>query len=248
MRNLLSVFIWTALTGVAALAGLVGADSYQSGDQRPMLGVEMSPVPITVQNEQGLSGDQGILVREVFPGTAAAGAGVQAGDVITSINGTPITSMTDLRNIVSSHEVGDAVDLVVRRGGVDMNMASSFEPWPASIPFDRIDADAERRFRDWQQRRQARQRDAIGGLNDELAALRKDLEKGDRAAPFTQAPALRQAKALLGLLPAWTFAYEYDTSAIQPAPGRIIETPAAAPADEPAWQAVVVTSTRYRML
>ena len=239
MRILLPLF---------ALASLIGADTYEAGDQRPMLGVEMSPVPINLQNEQGLSGDQGVLVRAVFPGTAAASAGVQAGDVITSINGTPISSMTDLRNIVSSHGVGDAVDLVVRRNGADVPMSSSFEPWPANIPFDRIDADAERRFREWQQRRQARQRDAIGALKDELAGLRQDLAKGDQAAPFTQAPALRQAKALLGLLPAWTFAYEYDTSDIQPAPGEWVETPAAGPAGKPAWQAIVVTSSRYRIL
>lgn len=238
MRCLLPLF---------AAVALMGADTYEASDQRPMLGVEMSPVPIAIQEEQGLTNDQGVLVRQVFDNTAAAHGGVQSGDVITHINNTPVGSMTDLRNIVSSHEVGDDVQLTVRRNGQEVLLNSSFEPWPAHIPFDRIDADAERRFRDWQSRRLARQRDAVTGLGNELAELQKALADDQRAAPFSQAPALRQATAFLKLLPPWTFSFEYTTDEVQPAPGRL-PTPAPVTTDQDPWQAVLVTSSRYRML
>lgn len=235
------------LIPLLAAAALMGADTYEASDERPMLGVEMSPVPLAEQERNGLTNDQGVSVREVFPNTAASTAGVQPGDVITHINGSPVGSMTDLRNIVGSHEVGDDVNLTVRRNGQDVQLNSSFAPWPAHIPFDRIDADAERRFRDWQNRRLARQRDAVDGLNQELADLKKALEDDKRAAPFTEAPALRQATAFLKLLPPWTFSYEYTTELVEPAPGRPPLADSAVTAQDP-WQAVLITSSRYRML
>jgi membrane-associated protease RseP (regulator of RpoE activity) len=233
------------LTLLLTAATLLAADSYQSGDDRPMLGVEMSPVPINIQNAQGLPPDTGVLVRHTFPGTAAEQMGIQPGDVITSINGAPVTSMTDLRNIISSYETGAPVDVVVRRNQQDVAMNSTLEEWPAHIPFDRIDADAERRFKDWQQRRQARHRSAIDQVGQELAALKKEAELPP-AQPFSSAPALRQAEAFLKLMPAWTFSYQYDTTDIAPAPG-LPPANAASASGEP-WQAVVVTSNRYRML
>lgn len=223
-------------------AAVCAADSYQASDDRPMLGVEMSPVPLNVQNQQGLGADEGVLVRRVFPGTAADAMGVQPGDVITSINGGPITSMTDLRNTVSSYEVGDQVAITVRRNGADAQLQATFDSWPAHIPFDRIDADAERRFKEWQQRRQARHRDAISKLDNRVDDLAKQAE--GQAAPFTQAPALQSAKALLAILPAWSFAYEYDTSDIPAGPATV----APPTAGGTPWQAVVLASTRYRML
>lgn len=234
------------LIPLALAMAAMAADTYQASDDRPMLGVEMSPVPINVQNQQGLGSDEGVLVRNVFPGTAASNMGVQPGDVITTINGAPITSMTDLRNTVSSYEVGDQVALTVRRNGEDLPLQSTFDAWPTHIPFDRIDADAERRFKDWQQRRQARHRDAISRLDAQVADMKKDLEKPS-AAPFTQSPALMQAKSLLGLIPAWKVDYRYDTRDIAPAAGRLPVTTSTATSQTP-WQATVITSTRYRML
>lgn len=235
----------TMLALTLAVAALCGADTYEDGDRRPMLGVEMSPVPLNIQNTQGLGPDEGVLVRRVFPGTAAAQMGIQPGDVITTINGAPIASMTDLRNTVSAHEVGDPVNLQVRRNGQNMPLASAFETWPNSIPYDKIDADAERRFKEWQQRRQARHQGSINQLAQDLDGMKKQLD-GPSAAPFSQATALQQAKMFLRLMPAWTFAYDYKTDAIQPAPG-IVPDYQADPAATP-WQAVMVTSTRYRML
>ena len=207
------------LLGLACAVSAFAADGYTSGNERPMLGVEMSPPTTNVQTQQGLAPDQGVLVRQVFDNTAAASMGVQPGDVILSVNGTPISSMTDLRNEVGANNVGDPVAVVVRRNGVDVPLASALREWPKNIPNDPIDAEAERRFKDWQQRRLARNRGDIQDVAQQARELNQRLADGATAKPFTGAPAIRDSLALLRLMPAWKLDYHYDTSDLAPALG-----------------------------
>ena len=53
----------------------------------------------------------GAVVRQVIPGGPAAGAGINPGDVITSVNGQPVNSATALTNILDQHHPGDGVDV-----------------------------------------------------------------------------------------------------------------------------------------
>jgi len=212
------------LLAFALASGAIAADGYSPGSQRPMLGVEMSPVPINVQTQQGIGNDQGVLVRQVFDGTAASGMGVRPGDVILSVNGAPISSMTDLRNEVAANNVGDPVSVVVRRDGQDVPLSSALREWPTNIPNDPIDAEAERRFKDWQQRRLARNRGDVREVAQQARELRERIAKGESAKPFTQSTAFRDSVAFLRMMPAWKMDYRYDTSDITPAPGPDIAT------------------------
>jgi serine protease Do len=56
--------------------------------------------------------DEGLVVAEVSG--PAAMAGIQPGDVVTAVNGTPVKSVEDLRKLVSNAK--DSVALLVRRG------------------------------------------------------------------------------------------------------------------------------------
>jgi putative serine protease PepD len=56
-------------------------------------------------------------VAEVKPSTPAANAGLKAGDVITTVDGTTIGSGDDLTRAIDSHKPGDTVTLKYRRGG-----------------------------------------------------------------------------------------------------------------------------------
>jgi regulator of sigma E protease len=56
------------------------------------------------------------IVGQVIPGSAAAGAGVHAGDVIRAIDGQPVTSFQDMQRIVSLN-VGDPLAIVLDRKG-----------------------------------------------------------------------------------------------------------------------------------
>lgn len=59
----------------------------------------------------------GVLVREVVPGTPAAGAGIEAGDVLLSLNGTTLRDGRDLVNALRNQTSGERVRVALRRAG-----------------------------------------------------------------------------------------------------------------------------------
>ena len=59
----------------------------------------------------------GAAVQSVSDDSPAAKAGLQAGDVITSVNGTEITGSSDLVNLVSEAAIGDTLTMTVYRQG-----------------------------------------------------------------------------------------------------------------------------------
>lgn len=56
-------------------------------------------------------GPAGAVVRQVLPDTAARGAGLAPGDVITSVDGVAINTATDLSNFMDAHHPGDTITL-----------------------------------------------------------------------------------------------------------------------------------------
>jgi membrane-associated protease RseP (regulator of RpoE activity) len=140
-----------------------------------MLGVQMTPVPISVQEQQGLTPNLGVYVQSVYGNTAAQTMGLQPGDVITNINGAPIGSMTDLRNEVSLNQVGDPVEVTIMRNGQEQETIGQFQPWPANIPYDPIDPEMEKRFSEFQDRRLARMQEEIDQLREQSQQAAKQL-------------------------------------------------------------------------
>ncbi len=59
----------------------------------------------------------GVAVADVSSGSAAASAGVKAGDVITAVDGTTVKSAETLRAVIDSHKPGDKITLTITRGG-----------------------------------------------------------------------------------------------------------------------------------
>ncbi len=62
---------------------------------------------VQVSGTAGATG--GVAVAGTVEGSGAAGAGLVAGDTITSIDGTAVTSSDQLTRVVQSHDVGDEV-------------------------------------------------------------------------------------------------------------------------------------------
>ena len=58
---------------------------------------------------------QGVYVSSVSAGSGAANAGLQEGDIITAIDSTKISSMTELQSALKSYKAGDKVTLTVAR-------------------------------------------------------------------------------------------------------------------------------------
>ncbi len=62
-------------------------------------------------------GPRGARLTEVLPGGAAQKAGLRAGDVITSLDGKPVTSVDGLIVQLRTFEVGDTIKVTYLRGG-----------------------------------------------------------------------------------------------------------------------------------
>ena len=63
------------------------------------------------------SGSQGVSVASVVNGGPADQAGLKAGDVITAVNGTTVSSPAALAQQIESHQPGDQVTITYTRGG-----------------------------------------------------------------------------------------------------------------------------------
>ena len=100
------------------------AQSLISGEEptHAQLGVNMSTVDNQVAQRYGLSVNSGALVSSVIEGSPAAEAGIQAGDVITSFDGTAITSASDLMLQVRTKNPGDNVTVKINRDGQDQEV------------------------------------------------------------------------------------------------------------------------------
>ena len=85
---------------------------------RGQLGVMTLSLTPEFRKSLGLAENaQGALVSQVTEGSAAAKAGIEAGDVITSVRGAPIKSNTELRNTIGMLKVGESVDIGLLREG-----------------------------------------------------------------------------------------------------------------------------------
>ena len=86
--------------------------------KRGVLGVTILSLNSDYRKSLGLSDDvQGALVSQVLEGSAAAKAGIQAGDVVTSVDGKPVKGSAELRNMIGMARVGDTVEVGLIREG-----------------------------------------------------------------------------------------------------------------------------------
>ena len=85
--------------------------------QRGYLGIYPAELTQELAEKQGLEDIEGVYVAQVTEGGAAIMAGVENGDVITSINGKKVNSVTQLTETVRQYRPGDKVDVEVNRHG-----------------------------------------------------------------------------------------------------------------------------------
>ena len=98
--------------------------------RRGQLGVSMHTVTPDIAHSLGLASASGALVSQVVEGSPADKAGVRVGDVITSVNGQPVKSNTELRNVIGLLRVGDSMDIGLLRDGKLMRVTAVVAPAP----------------------------------------------------------------------------------------------------------------------
>lgn len=87
--------------------------TYVPDEEKPYLGITGDSVPASYQER--FDWPEGVYVSQIISGSPADIAGLQPGDIITAIDGTAVTSMTEIQDILSEHSVGDKITLSVTR-------------------------------------------------------------------------------------------------------------------------------------
>jgi Do/DeqQ family serine protease len=85
--------------------------------RRGQLGATLQNLTPDLESAFGLRTHGGALVVRVTPGSTAARAGLQAGDVILAVNGEPVRNVGQLRNAIAVVRVGSRIELDILRKG-----------------------------------------------------------------------------------------------------------------------------------
>lgn len=106
---------------------------------RGWLGVGIQPLTPKLGKKFGVEDGKGILVNEVFEGNPAAVAGIQSGDIITSIGGEQLESPNQLSRVVAGFGPGDEIQVQIIRDGLSMTIPVSLgikkeKPMVTSLP------------------------------------------------------------------------------------------------------------------
>jgi serine protease Do len=80
----------------------------------------------------GYQGDTGVLVEQTYPNTPATGK-LMNGDIITAVNGQPVTDVTQLRNQIAVTPPNTEITLHVFRDGKEMDAKVTLGEQPADL-------------------------------------------------------------------------------------------------------------------
>jgi serine protease Do len=113
------------------LASNVADHLIKSGKMsRSRVGIVLEPLSPSMAKQLGLDAKlKGVLVADVMKGSPADKAGLKAGDVVTSFNGTPVANLPAFRMTVASSEAGQSFGLTYFREG--KQNTTSIVPAPA---------------------------------------------------------------------------------------------------------------------
>jgi serine protease Do len=92
--------------------------------QRAFLGIQYARDNLSdeVKKEQGITDEEGVYVMDVTASGAAAGAGIKKGDVITKLNGMPVTSGSEMVGQIATFRPGDKITVTYKRDGKESSV------------------------------------------------------------------------------------------------------------------------------
>src|SRR6266487_2414606 len=83
-----------------------------------------------LQSAQGPTDNEGVVVDQVMPGSPAAQAQLQPGDVVRKFNGRDVQNITTLRKMVGQSELDKNVELDVLRDGKPLKVITQIKEQP----------------------------------------------------------------------------------------------------------------------
>lgn len=110
----------------------------------PWLGITGISIGPGVQQQYHLPVSQGVLVFSTLPNSPAAKAGIHGdtggttnpvgdGDIITAVNGTPVSSVAALTSQLNKYSVGTTISLTVLRKDHSMSIKVTLANWPKNL-------------------------------------------------------------------------------------------------------------------
>ena len=102
------------------------------------LGVSYTMLDADLAAENDLDISEGALINEVLDDSPAATAGLQAGDVITAVDGDVVDARRDLRERLYAYEPGDVVTLDVLRDGENLALEATLEAGEMNFNFGEL--------------------------------------------------------------------------------------------------------------
>jgi serine protease Do len=105
---------------------------------RGWLGVQIQPVTAGIADSLGMKKAEGAMVDEPQNGSPAAKAGIESGDVITAVNGTPVKNARELARTIGMMAPDSSVKLDFVRQGQDKSVTLTL----AQMPNDQRQASA----------------------------------------------------------------------------------------------------------
>jgi membrane-associated protease RseP (regulator of RpoE activity) len=107
--------------------------------RRGYVGVSMTNISPELREFFGAPKDAGVLVSSVADNSPADKAGLRVGDVITAVNGKPLTGSWDLFSAMSDKKSGDAIRFEVIRGKAKQTIVATAEERDAPEMFRSFD-------------------------------------------------------------------------------------------------------------
>jgi serine protease Do len=106
-------------------------DLIRHGEVQPTwFGLWLQELTPALREAMGSDQATGVLVANVFDGTPAVAAGIRRGDIVTSLDGSPVHSRREFYDIARSITVGDRAKLSLDRSGKKIAVEVEAEPFP----------------------------------------------------------------------------------------------------------------------
>jgi S1-C subfamily serine protease len=98
---------------------------------RPWLGVQVQPLSKELSAYLGFKGTQGALVAGILPGSPAASAGLEQGDIVVKWDDKEVSTPDELVELIRRAKIGQRVEVVFYRKGKPSSVSIQITEKPA---------------------------------------------------------------------------------------------------------------------
>jgi predicted metalloprotease with PDZ domain len=119
----LAVLVAAGAYGLASTLGSGSSGPATATGPAPWIGVQMQSLPVG-----------GVVIVTVVPGGPAEAAGLEPGDVITTIDNRPVNSAADVSSALAGMHAGDEVEIGISRGSTLLTIPVTLASRPPGSP------------------------------------------------------------------------------------------------------------------